>query len=137
MRGAAYLLYIGWQIFNAPPASVGQDDEKSSLGHIFRQTIFMNILNPKVALFFLAFLPQFVDTASPYVTEQFIIFGVLFQIVALFIMGSVGLFSGAITARLGSGQGQNRGLGRVAGSAVMSLGAFIPIRDVWNHLAQS
>ncbi|MEH6496147.1 MAG: LysE family translocator [Pseudomonas marincola] len=135
--GAAYLLYIGWQIFNAPPVNVGQDNVKPPLGQIFRQTILMNILNPKVALFFLAFLPQFVDTSSEFVTEQFIIFGFLFQFTALMIMGSVGLFSGAITARLGSGGGQSLWLTKVAGSAVISLGAFIPIRDIWEQMTQN
>lgn len=135
--GAAYLLYIGWQIFNAPPVNIGKDNVKPALGQIFRQTIFMNILNPKVALFFLAFLPQFVDTNSEFVTEQFIIFGFLFQFIALMIMGSVGLFSGAITARLGSGGGQSLWLTKVAGSAVISLGAFIPIRDIWEQMSQN
>lgn len=135
--GAAYLLYIGWQIFNAPPVNIGKDNVKPALGQIFRQTIFMNILNPKVALFFLAFLPQFVDTNSEFVTEQFIIFGFLFQFIALMIMGSVGLFSGAITARLGGGGGQSLWLTKVAGSAVISLGAFIPIRDIWEQMSQN
>jgi len=135
--GAAYLLYIGWQIFNAPPVTIGSDDTQPPLGHIFRQTIFMNILNPKVALFFLAFLPQFVDTTSEFVTEQFVIFGFLFQLNALLIMGSVGLFSGAITAQLGRGSGNSRWLTRIAGGFVMSLGALIPIRDIWEHLNQS
>jgi len=135
--GAAYLVYIGWQIYRAPPVSVGQDGQHPPLGHIFRQTIFMNILNPKVALFFLAFLPQFVDTSSAFITEQFIFFGFLFQLTALFIMGSVGLFAGAVTARLGSSGTQSRWLTRIAGAAVISLGTIIPIRDIWTYLEQA
>ncbi len=135
--GAAYLIYIGWQIYKAPPLSVGEDHHQLKLGHIYRQTILMNILNPKVALFFLAFLPQFVDTTSDQVTAQFILFGFLFQLTALMIMGSVGLFSGTITAALGGKTGNNTWLTKIAGSAVMTLGAVIPLKDVWAFMEHS
>ena len=135
--GAAYLFYIGWQIYNSPAVSVNSDNHHLKLGHIYRQTILMNILNPKVALFFLAFLPQFVDTSSEYVTAQFVIFGLLFQITALFIMGSVGLFAGAITAKLNPGKNSDsKWLTRTAGAAVMSLGALIPLKDIWTAFEQ-
>ena len=135
--GAAYLIYIGWQIFKAPAISVEEDHQHPKLGQIYRQTILMNILNPKVALFFLAFLPQFVDANSDHVTAQFILFGFLFQLTALLIMGSVGLFAGAITAKLGEKSGNSTWLTKLAGSAVMTLGAFIPLKDVWSFMERS
>ncbi len=136
--GAAYLFYIGWQIYKSPAVSVGSDRHQLKLGFIYRQTILMNILNPKVALFFLAFLPQFIDPSSEYVTAQFIIFGLLFQLNALVVMGSVGIFAGAITAQLSTNQGSDsKWLTRIAGSAVMVLGALIPIKDIYALFEQS
>jgi threonine/homoserine/homoserine lactone efflux protein len=135
--GAAYLIYIGWQIYKAPAVTAHDDHHQLKLGHIYRQTILMNILNPKVALFFLAFLPQFVDTGSEHVTSQFILFGFLFQLTALMIMGSVGLFAGTITAKLAGKPGNSTWLTKLAGSAVMTLGAFIPLKDVWTFVEQT
>lgn len=135
--GAGYLIYIGWQIYNAPAVTASEDHHRLKLGYIYRQTILMNILNPKVALFFLAFLPQFVDTSSEHVTSQFILFGLLFQLTALMIMGSVGLFAGTITAKLSGKTGNSIWLTKLAGSAVMALGAFIPLKDVWAFMEQS
>ena len=60
--GAAYLLYLAWQAFRAGAATVKQEDVQAfSRGNLYRRGIVMNITNPKVSLFFLAFLPQFAD----------------------------------------------------------------------------
>ena len=61
LLGAAYLIYIGWKTFTARGATLnGGDTKVLSPKSIFIQSITANILNPKVALFFIAFLPQFV-----------------------------------------------------------------------------
>ena len=135
--GAAYIIYIGWQIARSGPVSLSGDTDSFRLSRIFRQTILMNILNPKVALFFLAFLPQFVDTSSEHATFQFLLFGVLFQLVALLIMGSVGIFSGALAARLNNNSGDGTLLTKFAGSAVMALGAFIPAQELWDFITEN
>ncbi|MEH6403193.1 MAG: LysE family translocator [Sneathiella sp.] len=134
--GAAYIIYIGWQIARSGPVSVQSDGQQPALGNIFRQTILMNILNPKVALFFLAFLPQFVDTTSVHATTQFIFFGILFQLNALVVMGSVGLFAGIITKKLSSSDSQSPWVTRLAGSAVMVLGMFIPGKELMDWLSE-
>lgn len=132
--GAAYILYVGWQILTSGPVSLTDDAPPSPLLAIYRQTIVMNILNPKVTLFFLAFMPQFVDTQSGFATEQFIFFGVLFQLQALIIMGGIGIFAAAISSKFnGSGMGQKL-LPKFAGSMVMALGAYIPLQDLWDFV---
>ena len=79
--GAAYLIYIGVRMLMARATS---DDaavaERPALSfpQIFRQGALTNILNPKVALFFLAFLPQFVDAAAPSKALAFILLGIIF-----------------------------------------------------------
>ena len=134
--GAAYILYVGWQIYKSGPVSLNSETPASPLWTIYRQTIMMNILNPKVALFFLAFLPQFVDINSEFATHQFVIFGFLFQAVALVIMGGIGLFAGIASARFAAaGSGQNW-LPKFAGSMVMLLGAYIPGKDIWSALSE-
>jgi threonine/homoserine/homoserine lactone efflux protein len=63
LGGAAYLIYLGVRALLARPLTAAAPLEPASLGAIFRQGVITNVLNPKVALFFLAFLPQFVDTS--------------------------------------------------------------------------
>ncbi|MGM4895611.1 LysE family translocator [Tardiphaga sp. 839_C3_N1_4] len=80
--GAAYLLYTGVQMLRARASTVATNDaaEKSllSLRQVFWQGVFTNALNPKVALFFLAFLPQFVDVDAPSKALAFIVLGLIF-----------------------------------------------------------
>jgi threonine/homoserine/homoserine lactone efflux protein len=80
--GAAYLLYTGIQMLRSRPAPAASDDngEKPAirLGEVFWQGAFTNALNPKVALFFLAFLPQFVDADAPHKALAFTLLGLIF-----------------------------------------------------------
>ena len=103
MAGAAYLVYIGimaWRyagkmaLINLDPGSA----EPISL-HI-RRGFIANVINPKVALFFIAFLPQFVDQSRGAVWPQMLLLGVLFAAQTVGIFGSLGWFSGNIGTRL-------------------------------------
>ena len=73
----------------------------------------VNLLNPKVILFILAFLPQFVDPARP-ILPQFLTLGVVFAIGGLIVNGAVGLFAGSIGQRLARSAGFARWLGRIS-----------------------
>ena len=81
--GAAYLIYLGVRalIAHEEPADVGL--RPASLRALLRQGAVVNILNPKTALFFLAFLPQFVDADAGYVAAQLVFFGLLFVALGL------------------------------------------------------
>ena len=81
--GAAYLIYLGVRalIAHEEPADVGL--RPASLRALLRQGAVVNILNPKTALFFLAFLPQFVDANAGYVAAQLVFFGLLFVALGL------------------------------------------------------
>lgn len=80
--GAAYLLYTGVQMLRSRPSLAAADDvaerKSLSLRQVFWQGAFTNALNPKVALFFLAFLPQFVDVDAPHKALAFIALGLIF-----------------------------------------------------------
>ncbi len=84
--GALYLIYLGIQTVRAtfgsvPVAAPVVAVSSASLGQIFRQGVLTNALNPKVAIFFLAFLPQFVDADAPSKAMAFVSLGLIFDTV--------------------------------------------------------
>ena len=81
--GAAYLVYLGLMtLFSLRTSEPDATEETVPLpmARIFRQAILVNALNPKVALFFMALLPQFVSPSSPYPSLSFLFLGVLFDV---------------------------------------------------------
>lgn len=98
--GAAYLLYLAWRsVASADRAGAPDTTAAPGEGH-FRRGFLMNILNPKVALFFLAFLPQFVDRGAGHVGAQMALLGLLFMAQALVIFSAIAWFSGGLGDRL-------------------------------------
>lgn len=83
--GAAYLIYLGIKAILAKVSpDMGQGRVPITAARAFRQAILAELLNPKTALFFLAFLPQFVVPENGYVVAQLIVFGVLFALIGFF-----------------------------------------------------
>lgn len=79
--GAAYLLYLAWKAWRGASQPLAmQERPRASLARVFLQGAWTNLLNPKVALFILAFLPQFVDPARGHVIGQMLFLGLLFNI---------------------------------------------------------
>ncbi len=99
--GAAYLLYLGIRTLLSTEAAVAEGRiKKDNLPRIFRQGVITNVLNPKVALFFLAFLPQFVDEARGPIWWQVVALGLLFNISGTLVNMAVALLAGSIGNRL-------------------------------------
>ena len=99
--GAAYLVYLGIRrLLAREPAERPEVPETAPLGSVFRRGIVVNVLNPKTALFFLAFLPQFVDPDQGAVALQLAVLGTTFVTLALISDGLYALAAGAIAARL-------------------------------------
>src|SRR6201998_1865528 len=93
--GAAYLIYLGIRTLRSGNAAVVDPSrEKLSLGRVFGQGVLVNLLNPKTALFFLAFLPQFVDPARGAVPFQIAFLGLLFTLMGLTSDGLYALVAG-------------------------------------------
>jgi threonine/homoserine/homoserine lactone efflux protein len=120
--GAAYLLYLAWQAFRASATGIHMT-QRSSLGawQLYRRGIIMNITNPKVSIFFLAFLPQFADPARGSVTAQIMLLGGLFIIATLLVFGSIALLAGALGQRLNKSAQAERLLNRIAGTVFVAL----------------
>src|SRR6266568_2241209 len=99
--GAAYLLYLGVRMFLSKESTEGQTRLRKE-GHkrIFAQGVVTNVLNPKVALFFLAFLPQFVDPQRGPVFWQVIFLGLMFDTSGTLVNTTVALLSGSVGNRL-------------------------------------
>lgn len=92
--GASYLLFLAWQMLKAKPSLLQHEthQEQPALKLIGRGFL-MNVTNPKVAIFFLALLPQFVNHQAGHVTAQLITLGFLFMITAFVIFSLLAIFS--------------------------------------------
>jgi threonine/homoserine/homoserine lactone efflux protein len=120
--GAAYLIFLGIQRL------VGRDDgdrasaaNERDLGRIFRQGIVVNVLNPKTALFFFAFLPQFVDPSRS-AAPQIAVLGLLWIVVGLFSDGLYAVLSGTVGAAVRRRPGFARAQRLVTGFVLIGLG---------------
>ena len=95
--GAAYLIWLGVMKVLGPadPIAVAAPGNPRSHADLFREGFVVNLLNPKTALFFLAFLPQFVDPESGQAAAQFVVLGVIYTLLDLATDGAYALAAGA------------------------------------------
>ncbi len=120
--GAGYLLYLAWQAFRVNSANLSLGPAgKSDHGRLYRRGIIMNVTNPKVSIFFLAFLPQFVDPAQGAVTVQIILLGSLFILATLVVFGAIAILAGTLSQRLMQSDRIQIGLHRMAGIVFVGL----------------
>ena len=116
--GVAYLLWLAVQSLRAGPLAARGDVAARSLGRVFLDGLMVNLLNPKVILFILAFLPQFVDPSRA-VLPQFLILGLVFSLGGFVVNGIVAVFAGGAGQRLAGSATFARWLGR-AGAAIFA-----------------
>lgn len=124
MAGAAYLVYIGitaWRSAGKMALVTLDRGSQEPIGRHVRRGFIANLINPKVALFFIAFLPQFVDQTRGAVWPQMLLLGALFAAQTVLIFGSLGWFSGSIGARLQRQPGLAVWLDRCAGALFIGL----------------
>ena len=98
--GAAYLLFLAFKAFQSAKAgkklSLTKSGAKSSTLQLYKRGVLMNVLNPKVLLFFLAFLPQFVNLNADGASLQILFLGFVFAVQALIIFSCVAMFAGHV-----------------------------------------
>lgn len=99
--GAGYLLYLAWQSWTAKPPQAQAPDRAGSTPVLWRGFV-TNALNPKVALFVLAFLPQFTDPALGPVWQQILLLGALFTLTGTVITCGYGALAGRLGTALGA-----------------------------------
>lgn len=96
VAGALYLLYLAWGAWRAGASSIeGKANQLGSL-QLYRRGIIMNITNPKVSIFFLAFLPQFADPKLGALSLQIMLLGGVFMVATLLVFGAVALLAGSL-----------------------------------------
>jgi threonine/homoserine/homoserine lactone efflux protein len=120
--GAAYLLYLAWQAFRAPIESLELTTKSAMpLLPLYRRGIVMNITNPKVSIFFLAFLPQFADPSRGLLAFQMIVLGIVFMIAAVLVFTSISVMAGTIGSRLRSRPSVQIYMNKIAGIIFVAL----------------
>ena len=124
--GAAYLIWLGVRRLLArdedAPAAPGPGTRRHGLRRIFAQGVVVNVLNPKTALFFLAFLPQFVDVSRGSVPFQVVVFGVAFVLLGLVRDGTYALLASTGAGWLRRRPRVARTSRLVSGGVLISLG---------------
>jgi threonine/homoserine/homoserine lactone efflux protein len=130
--GAAYLVYLGISLWRSRPraqAAGRAPAPRAPMRAVFGQGVLTNVLNPKVALFFLAFLPQFVDADAPYKLVAFLFLGLVFNVNGtlwnLFVAWSAAKVGGRVAAR---GRAPIW-LSRAAGAAFVLLGVKLALSE--------
>ncbi len=120
--GAAYLLYLAWQIFHASTEQIRlQDNRQKSLGTLYRRGIIMNVTNPKVSIFFLAFLPQFADPQRGSISLQMVTLGCIFIVSTILVFGTIALIGGSLGDWLNRSTRAQRVMNRIAGTVFVVL----------------
>ncbi len=111
--GVGYLLWLAFAVLRSSHVAAEARVTASPVHRVFLQALMVNLLNPKVILFILAFLPQFVDPARP-ILPQFLTLGLVFCIGGLVVNGAVGHFAGSIGQRLAGSAALSRWLSRIS-----------------------
>lgn len=128
--GAAYLLYLAFQAFRAGASSLSSGNEQTlSLGHLYRRGIIMNVTNPKVAIFFLAFLPQFADPARGSLSIQIFVLGAVFMISAMIVFSAVAWGAGFLGDVLRRSEWAQKLLNWLAGFVFAGLAARLLLAE--------
>jgi RhtB (resistance to homoserine/threonine) family protein len=128
--GAAYLLYVGYKMFtdrSKLDASITASTQKINFLKIYRDAVLTNVLNPKVAMFFIAFLPQFIDPGYQNSIIPFMLLGITFTITGTAWCLVLANFSSFLFAKLRSNQKFSSYLNKICGVVLIGLGIKIAL----------
>ena len=126
--GAAYLLYLAWQAFRTAAVTTPADGGgKIPPGRLYRRGILMNVTNPKVSIFFLAFLPQFAEPARGPLPLQIILLGTTFIVSTILVFGAIALLAGTLAGYFSRSARVQRLLNCLAGAVFAGLAIALAI----------
>lgn len=126
--GAAYLIYLGVQLLweRKHPTTAKATElpviAQKNLWKIYQQGVLIDLLNPKVALFFLAFLPQFIDVASPQKASAFLLLGLTINLSGICVNSLAAIAASAVKQRLQTAGRLGRWMKRTAGGLFVAIG---------------
>ena len=127
--GAAYLIYLGLRALLSKEEFVPSADSApmANLRSFFLRGLTMNLLNPKVAVFFLAFLPQFASPASDGVALRLLGLGLVFALLSVMVFSAIALFSGILGEKLNKNPLLANALQRLTGCVLIGLGVRLAL----------
>lgn len=125
LAGAAYLIYLAWQAFRAKPSAIGTQARELTPAQLYRRGLVMNVTNPKVAIFFLAFFPQFTNPAHGSMVAQIVLLGLIFIIATFCVFGIIALASGSLKTFLANPPKAQLIMNRIAGVVFVALAVKI------------
>jgi threonine/homoserine/homoserine lactone efflux protein len=122
--GAAYLVYLGVKrlLTAGENEAEPEPDDRATMTRLFWQGVVVNVLNPKTALFFLAFLPQFVDPDAGPVAPQMLVLGTLLVALGVVSDGTYAVVAAGAGRRLRDAAASRRALDRLSGAVFIGLG---------------
>ena len=131
LLGAFYLLYLAYKVYREGDALNLNSTTlpKRSLGQLFRQGFIMNVLNPKVTIFFLAFFPGFLFSETMSTVWQFYILGFLFMFVSFIIFSGIAIMAGSISSYLRSHKNAGKWLKWIQIVVFVGIAAFLLLSD--------
>ncbi|MQQ08735.1 LysE family translocator [Epibacterium sp. SM1979] len=128
--GVAYLLYLAWGALRAQPKAQTDLPTGAALqGAAFRSGLMVNLTNPKVILFVLAFLPQFISVEAGSILGQFLLLGAIISCGGLLVNGSVGMMAGRLGRAFATGSGASVWLERMTGGIFAALAVRLAIME--------
>lgn len=121
--GAAYLIYLGIKALRTPLSSFEVvETRRISYRDLFVQGALSNLSNPKIAIFYFAFLPQFVSSDSSHSTGILLALGVMFSLLTFLVKGPVAIFAGRLSGWLRKNSSVQCWLNRICGGVLVGLG---------------
>ncbi|NTU52646.1 MAG: LysE family translocator [Chlorobiaceae bacterium] len=129
MLGALYLLYLALQTWRADAESAEPAAPVLSGSGLYRRGIIMNLTNPKVSLFFLAFLPQFADPRRGSMSMQFLELGAVFILATLMVFGGLSMVAGGLGDRFRRSPAARRRLNRIAALVFTGLAIRLALAE--------
>ncbi|OEU73738.1 MAG: threonine transporter RhtB [Desulfuromonadales bacterium C00003068] len=131
--GAAYLIYLAWLALRAGSLTIASKSEGKqqviSLAKLYRRGIIMNITNPKVSIFFLAFLPQFTQPKYGAIAGQMVALGAIFMVVALIVFFIIAVLASKLGGWLNRSQRVQRTMNRMAAGVFLGLAIKLALTE--------
>lgn len=127
--GAACLVYLAYQAFRAPAQTIRGGAGAPGAGALYRRGRIMNITNPKVAIFFLAFFPQFTDPSRGAMIGQIALLGAVFMAVTFPVFSGIALVAGGLSRWLTESVRAQLWMNRIAGLVFLGLAGKIALSD--------
>ncbi|MER8481408.1 LysE family translocator [Mesorhizobium sp. M1322] len=128
--GVAYLLYMAWNTLKESGSlNVGQDVAPRSVGKVITSGILINILNPKLSIFFFAFLPQFVSTTEPHALSKMLELSTVFMLLTFVVFVGYGIFAASIRSHVVSRPMVLTWMRRTFAGAFVALGAKLALTE--------